>query len=271
MNKFNLSFFGMGFVLCVSFSNCSQAGKIELTTAASEKVLSSPQTVNDIITNCQKAEAAGKLLISNQVVNFEDTRVETKKNEICEFAEPGKMTGSGNLEIHDGTIQARYEQNRNLALPAGAVICDVQMQNNLQSFRYDDVFFFSFNGYLLATNDQTAVQMKLTPQSLKIEASEFTNFYKYDWAQLRTAPFKNEPDDYCLGSAEGLSSCSWPVSERQGQIKFNFAQSLLVSLSAHVPSENQTFSFVITGDNDRSLDCYHEKLEFAMNVKYYIP
>ena len=78
-------------------------------------------------------------------------------------------------------------------------------------------------------------------------------------------------DDYCLGSDEGLASCTWPISEKQGQIKFSFAQPLLISISANVPAENQQFSFAITGDNDRAIDCYHEKLEFTMNVKYYIP
>lgn len=274
-------FIGM---LAISFiyTNCGQPGDISLKSIPIDEnsVSSVPgvpnvpapsePTIREIITNCQNAISSGKIQTLVQIVNFEDSRVETGKERICEFAEQGEETAAGNLEMHDETMQSRYEQHRKLNLPEKAVICDIKMLNDLQSFRYDDVFFFSFNGYLLASNNKTAVEAKLPPISRKLDENNFTSLYKYDWLKLRTAYFENVADDYCAGYSEGLSECSWPISEEPGQIKFSFAPSVLISMSAGRPADSQTFSFAITGDDDERKDCYHEKLEFTMKVKYYI-
>ena len=264
------------FGLVVSYTNCSQVGNIQVkdavnSVADTQQEPSSPTTVTDIIASCDKAMRAGKLLTLNQKVNFEDSRIETGKKNICEFSIGGSGTTTGNLEMAQERLQARYEQDRMLQLPANAIICNVDMQNGLQKFRYDDVFFFTLNGFLLASNDKTAVQDRLTAQSVKLSTNQFTDIYTYDWMKLRTAGFKNEADDYCAGVSEGLSSCQWPISEQQGDIKFSFSQSLLISMTAGVKSDQQKFSFVITGDDDPTLDCYHEKLEFNMIVKYFVP
>lgn len=269
MRQIKITIISTSVLLCIAFTNCSQVGEIALSSKASPLV--SETVVEDIISNCQKAQASGKLLTTNRIINFEDTRLETKKSQICEFANPNQETASGNFEMHNTTMQSRYEQERNLDLPAGAVICDIEMQNNLQSFRYDDVFFFSFNGFLLATNNNTAVKEALMPETIQLASHQSTSVYTYDWSKLQLHHFENQADDYCLGASEGLSSCSWPVTEQEGQIKFNFAQSLLIGMSAGISSSEQKFSFAITGDNDPKIDCYHEKLEFSMNVKYYIP
>lgn len=267
--------FGVG-VLLFAYTNCSQPGAITVsslteTLSPTAESVASDETVEQVISNCQKALEAGVLLTTNQNVNFDDSRTETGRNVICEFANKGQTTAAGNLEPVDGRLQSRFEQNRRLTLPPKAVICDIEMKNSLQSFRYDDVFFFSFNGYLLASNDKKAMDARLTPQTIQIRANNSVDFFQYDWLKLRTAPFENVADDYCLGAREGLGSCSWPVSEKSGAIKFDFDPALLIGISLNVPADQQTFSFAITGDNDPELDCYHEKLEFAMSVKYYIP
>ncbi len=264
-------------ILGIAYTNCSQPGKIQVNDSQENAFTTSgapalpPTTVPEILQSCEKALKDGKLLSLNQNINFEDSRVETKKSVICEFAPAGKQTASGNLETSPERMQARYEQERTLNLPTNAVICDIEMKNNLQKFTYDDVFFFTFNGSVLASNNKTSIQRTLMPKSAKLADNQFTDIYAYDWTKLRTFGFVNEADDYCLGAAEGLSSCKWPVSEQAGEIKFSFSQSLLISLSAGIKSDQQKFSFIITGDDDPSLDCYHEKLEFAMNVKYFIP
>lgn len=275
-------FIGM-LIVSIAYTNCGQVGNIELKSfPVSESLAAETEDtattvppkdpVQEAIVNCRNALANNKLMVLNQTINFEDTRVETKKDKICEFAPTGGQTANGNLEMRNDYMQARYEQNRKLNLPAGAVICDLQMKNDLQSFQYDDVFLFSFNGYLLATNNKLAMDEKLmVAESRKLAANSFTDFYKYDWLKLRGAFFENEAHDYCLGASEDLAQCSWPVSQEQGEIKFSFAPALLISMSAGRSSNDQVFSFAITGDNNPSSDCYHEKLEFAMTVKYYIP
>lgn len=268
-----LLFFGI-LVLVLGYTNCGQVGDIELKSIPLDENLTSSvkdDLVHEILSNCQNAIANNKMKFLNQKVNFEDSRVESKKDYICEFAEEGKQTSSGNLEMKDEYMQARYEQNRQLNLPQDAVICDIQFSNDLQSFKYDDVFFFSYNGYLLATNNKPAIEDRLRPESRKLSDNQFTSLYKYDWLKLRGARFENEPYDYCVGDSEGLSQCSWPVTEEQGKIKLWFSPAVLVAASSSRPSSNQVFTFAITGDNDPELDCYHEKLEFNMNVKYYMP
>lgn len=270
----------------VAYTNCGQNGEIALKSVPVEStnaVTSTPTTpevpvtiptdpVQQILSSCQMAQNTHKLMVSSQIVTFDDTRVETQKEKICEFAmTSGYETILGNLSMNNGYLQARYEQNRKLNLPAGAVICDIQMKNDLQKFMYDDVFFFTFNGYLLASNLKSSVVRRLTAESKKLSENNFTDIYTYDWMKIRTARFENVADDYCAGAEEGLGQCSWPVTQQQGNINFSFAPSLLISMSAGRSSDNQNFSFIITGDNDPLVDCYHEKLEFAMTVKYYLP
>ncbi len=254
-------------LLTITFNNCGQNGSI----TSKESTISGQSTdVEVIISNCAQAIQQGKIRTLNQNINFEDSRVETGKANICNFAPAGQTTADGNLSTTNGQMRSRYEQHRKLNLPANAVLCDVQMSNNLQSFRYDDVFFFNFNNYLLATNNRSAVNQRLNPTSMNLSTNQNIDLFTYDWTSLRTAGFSNVSDDYCIGQAQGLAQCSWPVTEQQGSIKFQFNSEMLIRMSANVAAENQTFSFVITGDDDPSLDCYHEKLAFSMAVKYYI-
>ncbi|MGE4130175.1 MAG: hypothetical protein AB7F86_00975 [Bdellovibrionales bacterium] len=229
---------------------------------------SNPPTVlppDVVIQNCALAQAMGSVLTSTQSIVFEDTKVETGRAQVCEW-EVGD-----NLSKQDGTLRARYEQTAALNLPAGAVVCDVQMQTPLQKFQYDDVFFLTFNNRILASNDMTAVN-RLTPEG-KIQADgKMMDLYQYDWLGIRTAPFQNNTrEDYCLGATDGISSCTWPLTEQAGDIIFQFHPELFIRLGLADSVTNQKFGFIITGDNDPSTDCYHEKLEFSMTVKYYIP
>jgi len=253
-------------VLMTSFNNCGQNGSISAISSDEKFDVFVDETLN----NCAQADLVGKIQTLNQAIEFKDSRIESGKNQICNFAPTGQTTANGDLDMKEGQLRARYEQSQKLNLPANAVICDVRMTNSLSSFRYDDVFFFKFNNYILATNDKTAVNQRLAPVSRFTYQGQSADLFAYDWNLLRTAPFKNIVDDYCVGKDQGLSQCSWPVSEQAGSIKFEFNPALLIRMSAQIPSQDQTFSFAITGDNDPNLDCYHEKLMFSMTVKYYV-
>lgn len=262
-------------LIVASFNNCSKvdfAGEESIGKSSQESggdaqgelVTSSPPEVREAIANCAQAAVTGRLLTANRQIGFADTKLETGRSQVCEF-------GSGDNLSKGGGLRARYEQQASLNLPAGAVLCDLEMNTQLQGFRYDDVFFLTFNGRILASNDHTALQMKLKPEYTATVANQTVPVLKYDWLSLRSAPFKNEADDYCLGQAQGLSACTWPVSERSGKIQFEFHPELLIHLGLKAPAGQQSFGFVITGDDDPSLDCFHEKLEFAVTVRYYMP
>ncbi|MBY0385739.1 hypothetical protein K2X05_11335 [bacterium] len=223
-----------------------------------------PGDVTQTKLNCDNARMTGKLKVLNQKIIFEDTAVETGRAQVCLF-----NTGY-NLDMQNTVMQARYEQYHRLNLPANAVICDLDMATPLQRFRYDDVFVFTFNNRILATNNKTALYQTNPEGVLPVMNAGNVPIYNYDWLSLRSKKFENVADDYCLGSAQGASSCRWPITEQNGQIQFDFDQQLLIALGLMATPDKQSFGFIITGDNDPNIDCYHERLEFDMNVQYYI-
>ncbi len=220
--------------------------------------------VVQVKTDCDNARSLNRLRTLNQKIVFDDTKIESGRAQVCQFGI------DGNLSMVNTRMQARYEQYRNLNLPTGAVVCDLNMTTPLQRFKYDDVFVFTFNGRILATNNRTALYQTTPEQTLNIRNAGPVSIYRYDWLSLRTRLFENVADDYCLGSTQGAATCQWPVTEQNGNIQFDFDQQLLIALGLFYASNQQQFGFIITGDNDPSLDCYHERLEFDMNVQYYI-
>ncbi|MFN8847576.1 MAG: hypothetical protein ACK5W9_12070 [Bdellovibrionales bacterium] len=266
-NKRWAAFIGFSLLLSLLFTNCGQPGAISKPLAQAEVI--TEVVIDEVIQNCNQARSSGQLKVHQELVRFEDTKVESGRNQVCQFA-PSNTEVNGNLPMKEGVLRARYDQSHQLKLPKGAVICDVKMTNSLQSFRYDDNFFFTLNGFLLASNNKTAVQKGLVPGNLQF-ANKNIPVFKYDWLGVRDQSFKNVADDYCLGGDQSEATCQWPVTEKQGSIRFEFSQALLVAMSLGTPSDQQTFGFSITGDNDPNIDCYHERLDFSMSVDYYIP
>ncbi|MBX2989380.1 MAG: hypothetical protein KF802_15945 [Bdellovibrionaceae bacterium] len=247
-------------LLMLLYNNCSQ---VAFSDASGAYRQSSLRPVDEILRHCQDASAQGLLKSFTQNVKFDDTRVESGRANICLFGQ------DGNGGMKEGAMQARYEQSRTLNLPDGAVLCDVQMTSSLQSFRYDDAFFLTHNGQILASNNKTALQSRLPAGQISVDGAPL-GLYAFDWPKLLGGGFSNSADDYCLGSAQGLSSCAWPVSEKAGQIRLQFDPELLMHTGAKAGSGPQRFGFVITGDNNPGDDCYHEKLELNMIVHYYL-
>ncbi|MFN8790209.1 MAG: hypothetical protein ACK5Y2_01985 [Bdellovibrionales bacterium] len=253
--------------LAVAFTNCGQPGSVSKIVAQEAAV--DGDVVDVVLKNCAQARASGAIRVHQQLVRFEDTKVESGRARVCEFAPAGQEV-NGNLDQRNSYLRARYDQSVTLTVPAGAVICDVRMTNNLQSFRYDDNFFFTLNGFLLASNNRTAVQNGLQAGVLQYN-NKNVPIYRYSWLGVRDQRFENVADDYCLGVAQNEATCRWPVTEQPGSIQFQFSPALLVAMTAGTPSNQQVFGFTITGDNDPDLDCYHQRLDFSMAVDYYIP
>ncbi|MGZ3721725.1 MAG: hypothetical protein ACXVA9_02265 [Bdellovibrionales bacterium] len=222
--------------------------------------------VPQIVKNCNNAIADGSIKTLDQAIKFDDTKIETGRTQVCDF-------GIGdNLPIRDGFMQARYEQSRVLNLPTNAVICDVTMTTAAQKFSYDDILFLTFNGEIMGSDNKTSILGNLKPNTTaQLSNGKLVPLYKYDWLSLRGAAFANVADDYCAGAAEGGATCMWPVTEKTGDIVFKYNPELLIAIGLLAPANQQTFGFVMTGDNDLLSDCYHSELNFAVNVKYYVP
>ncbi len=273
MKVYNISYIALFFVCVLTLSqNCAKNSFSQSTARQPTSVqgVVNIQDVDDTIldevqANCTSARQAGTLFQAQQQIEFANTREETGRAHICDFGI------NDNLPTANTFMQARYEQKQKLQLPENAVICDVDMNTNLQRFIYDDIFVFSYNNFILATNNKSALLSTTAPETtLLIDAGEGVDVYKYNWLKLRGASFRNVADDFCLGGDQNLAQCSWPITEQPGNIVMSFDQKLLIALGLTANSSNQTFSFVITGDNDLELDCFHEKLAFNMKVSYYI-
>ena len=226
-----------------------------------------PPPVPEIIASCDKALAAGKLITADKVITFEDTKVESKRSQVCEFNK------GDNLSMKNEFLRARYEQQQVLSLPTNAVLCDFDVLVTKQSFKYDDVFYLTFNGVVLATNLSRTIP-KTASESIMIgKPSQPIAFHTYKWLDVRDQSFTGinaTAEDYCLGKAQGLSRCKWPLSEQTGTIEFDFNRELLAAIGARPVNKQQVFGFAITGDDDPNVDCYHEKLSMSLKVKYYL-
>ncbi|RYZ80392.1 MAG: hypothetical protein EOP06_25415 [Proteobacteria bacterium] len=267
-------------VLSVAFTNCS---KVDFGVTAASKnadingplgdppVMPTPTVddrppVEEAIKNCAEAVSSGQLVTSDQKIEFKDTRVETGRKTVCEF------NVRENLSPKNNYLQARYDQNQNLMLPPNAVLCGVELKSDVQKFKYDDVFFLTFNDRVIASNLKRSVVMN-SVDSIGLTNGSRIPVYSYDWLKVRGSSFEgvnNKADDYCVGSEQGQSSCKWPLSQKAGDIQFSFNPEILIHLGLKSPALDQKFGFTITGDNDPNDDCYHEALSFKMKVKYYI-
>ncbi len=93
----------------------------------------------------------GKLKTDRDKIDFKDTKVESGRRQVCQF-------GSGSNEnMAAERVQARYEQARKVNLPAKASLCDLDLIVDQKSFRYDDMFFFTTNGIVIASSLSTSM------------------------------------------------------------------------------------------------------------------
>lgn len=259
--------------LLLTFNNCGRVSFNDQNDARSSDGTPSPPgdpgtpppiTTPDAIKGCAQAQTAGKLKSVTQAGRYESPKIETGRAEVCEF-------GVGdNLAKKDGAMQARYTKDMELTLPANAVLCDLSLESSVNNFHYDDIFFLVLNGKLLATDNQTAAKAKLSSAMADLGGGDQIRIYDYDWLKIRGAAFENKADDYCLGLAEGRSTCAWPVTEQSGKFSFKLDPKVLIHIGLLPGDNTQTLSLVITGDNDSSVDCNHDALEFQAKFSYYI-
>ncbi|NQZ02423.1 MAG: hypothetical protein HRT45_17330, partial [Bdellovibrionales bacterium] len=243
-----------------------------------------------IIANCEMAEANGALITDNVDITFDDTKQESGRNKVCEFGPSPEVANElGNLGKKNMYQQARYEQDRTVELPAGAVLCDLTLQMDKQRLKYDDMFYMSLNGQVIASNadyvlrgdtttdgDRVTQHPGLQTSSIVNGAQSLIPTYVYDWSKIRGGYFndswlKARDTDYCLGEEQGLASCQWPKTDTDGDFEFTYDPTILKALGSLSTNGVHTFKYAITGDDDEKKDCYHQEFTFAVEVKYYVP
>jgi len=220
--------------------------------------------------------AAGKLTLG-------DIETEEDIAEACEEHEPLSVTlevlfeaqteacpwGEGdNLpEMENGVFTARVEQTEALEMPASAVICDMTFDfaglvpGEIQVMVYDDHFFFTFNGIVLAASYGPSVEAMAADEDLRF----------YDWGDVAGVNYHEvaDFDPYCLGEAGGEADCDIPDTEVEGPISLSYGEDIVnrLSLSA-IEDERYDFAFVATGDDNPDTDCMHEAFGFTVEVPY---
>ncbi|PIU00334.1 MAG: hypothetical protein COT74_05230 [Bdellovibrionales bacterium CG10_big_fil_rev_8_21_14_0_10_45_34] len=229
-----------------------------------------PDEIIKVEMNCAEAKLAGSLKTLTHRVRFDNPRdIEfpfgmPKTGDVCRFGQ------ADNLSMKNEFIRARYEQEFDLPLEGKHELCDMKMEFNMQKMVYDDIFYFSLNDFVLASNSKTTTSA-LETSVIQVDGKSI-EVYKYDWLGVQGKPMgdiNSTADDYCVASSLGLSSCSWPLSERSGNMQVSLDRRVIIGLGIlNGNSTAPSFRFVTTGDNDPSSDCQHSPIEFDVTIDY---
>lgn len=181
-----------------------------------------------------------------------------------EGIEPGCEWGvDGNLEPVDGLLNARVQQTRTVELNAFNEICgisfDFDPDQTGQTLTYDDELFFTMNDIVMLASDETQVA----------RLEEMDGFYFYDWDVLAGTPIDFSPSipPYCVGEAEGLSTCTMPAAHYEGEVSLSLGAPLVRDLGELI-IEDQTldFTMIAVGDNDPTDDCTYSSWDFNVTI-----
>jgi hypothetical protein len=248
------------FVPLIAFQNCS---KVDFSTPVSS-LSSDDETIEDVIANCEEAGSRGLLKTMTQQIVFADSTAQT--GSVCQW------NSGDNLPERNGFVQSRIEERKSIQLPAGATICDATFQFKTGPFKYDDFFFFTINDHVVAT-DASWAKDHFETSRMDLASAGFVTLSAWNWSKIAGLDSADNNTssayNYCIGAAEGLSSCSWPATEQTGTIRMDFDPRLVAALTfQHAKTSSIDFSFITTGDNDPNKDCRHGEVSFTTTVKY---
>ncbi len=173
-----------------------------------------------------------------------------------------KFDEGDNLSRVNGKIRAYLTQEQKVTIPDGSFLCGFELEHDNSSMRYDDEMFFSVNNrLLLATKDYG----EFFPSN--------DGFQSFSWDGLKNQVYDSFDGRgvYCVGGAEGLTSCSVPPTETQGQIRLSFGDEMKATLARSLQDERElSFQWITTGDNDDS-DCRHTDIKLKLKLRYVKP
>lgn len=157
-----------------------------------------------------------------------------------------------NLEAKNVFMQARNLQTKDLNLPEGAVLCDVNLSSN-QEFWFDDHFVLSWNDVAIATN----VDFLLSENAGSLPIFDFLNIRGDRWGQTKS---------YCLASGAPDAICEMPRHNVRDDFKLNLgAHAGAKLIEAVQDNASHALNLNIVGDNDNT-DCKHSGLSIDVEV-----
>ena len=169
-----------------------------------------------------------------------------------------------------------------MTLPANAELCDVDIsvvsingageEVAVTDMHYDDVFYLTLNDVVLATNHKNSLN-HLDSNAVTIgDSLTGVQIYLYNWDNLVKKYFSNGSlYDYALGFDEGLTTFNWPESEVEvGPFNLDVDSEILIHAGSRSTSTTHSVRYAITGDDNKSIDCYHGAFQLNVKARYYI-
>lgn len=215
-----------------------------------EHVVAEPavvETVEDVVDYC----ASG--LAQSRTVRL----VFEEKNDQCSWGQ------DGNSSKKDRVVRARSEEYFSIEWSENELLCDLAVSSPLQSLRFDDELFVTFNDVILLSSYNYNERF----QSALPESGQ--EAFRYDWQDLRggyNAGTTNYDSTYCLGEGAPGADCQVPNSQTTGAFSLTLAEesSALLSLSA-LETRRADVGLIVTGDNDSS-DCKHTQIILDVQI-----
>lgn len=163
-----------------------------------------------------------------------------------------------NLERRNEHNQARVEEIRQIVLPAGAEVCDLEITSSEGAAVWFD------DHILLALDDVVLVAGGSGLRWNEIDVVD--GVPRYDWPGLRGRPFAERYAPYvCLGGDQ--SECRVPRTEEVGPLVLSFPHQVIADL---VEGPSFQLTLVTFGDDDND-DCAHAEVELAVGVRFVQP
>lgn len=268
--RITIAFMALGTLLAL-FQNCAPAEFSMAPEPAASQAFSAPPVseISQALTACDQLSNP-KMMTEEVPVFFDNPLNEVGSTPVCSWNQ------AGNIAVNNGYMTARYTQTRSIPLPAGAILCNVDFEFATQAMKYDDMFFFAVNDVILAASDDYWQKNYLTHRSLDVGSGSPLSTHVFDWAPIvgrANSTRANLPDGraYCLGESEGLSNCSWPVTEVAGRISMSVAPKIMTALGLAARQPGLKLDFITTGDDDITKDCQHEPLSMRLKIRYIAP
>lgn len=184
---------------------------------------------------------------------------------LFEEVQPNCAWGTdGNLPQTEGVLSARVTQVHEIDMTQFDQICEIDFDfdpdGTGQTMAYDDELFLVLNDIVLLASDESQVH----------QFAEDGLFRWYDWNDLAGTVINFSPavPPYCLGQAEGWTTCSVPDAHTTGAVSLKMDTHLVRALGEEIiDAEQMRFQMVAAGDNDPSSDCAHSAFEFEVSIE----
>ena len=239
----------------VAISMLLTSGCIENHISPENPVLAPPgaepyyprETTHSVSPDCDNA-----LIISETFdIHFDERRPS------CEW------DTNDNIGARDGYLTARTRESHAIPVDLSRQICgitfDFDPDRSGQSLAYDDELFLLFNDVVLLSSD--------TRQVARLDEKDGLRFF--DWEALVGSPidFSSSVPHYCLGQAEGLSTCEVPDAHITGEVQLDLEPELMRTLGDYaVDIGEANFDLVTIGDNDPENDCFHTPFSLSITI-----